>query len=42
MILRKKMIDELFYRFFGAIDDLCGWFYDKFICDLPKKDKKKK
>jgi len=36
------MIDKLFYKFFGAVDDFFGWIYDKFICDLNKKDKKKK
>ena len=32
------MIDRLFYRFFGLLDD----FFDKFISDVPKNKRKKK
>jgi hypothetical protein len=32
------MIDRLFYRFFGLLDD----FFDKFISDVPEKKRKKK
>jgi len=37
------MIDRLFYRFFGMIDDCMGYLFDRFISDAPRcKCKKKK
>jgi hypothetical protein len=34
------MIDRIIYKIFGWLDDFCNFFYDKFICDKPKKKKK--
>ena len=36
------MIDKFFFWFFGKIDDWSCWVFDRFICDKPKKPKKKK
>jgi|TARA_R110000824_G_scaffold139997_1_gene305506 hypothetical protein len=35
------MIDKLFYKFFGLIDNFLNYIFDKFISDVPKKKKKK-
>ena len=36
------MIDRLFYKFFGMIDNICVYLFDRFISDAPKKKVKKK
>ena len=37
------MMDKLFYRFFGMLDDCMGYLFDRFISDVPRcKCKKKK
>jgi hypothetical protein len=36
------MIDKLFYKFFGMVDNFMGYLFDKFISDDPRLKKKKK
>jgi hypothetical protein len=36
------MIDKLFYKFFGMVDNFMGYIFDKFISDDPRLKKKKK
>ena len=35
------MIDKLFYKFFGMVDNFMGYLFDRFVSDAPKKKKKK-
>jgi hypothetical protein len=36
------MIDKLFYKFFGMVDNFMGYIFDKFVSDDPRLKKKKK
>lgn len=36
------MIDKLFYKFFGMVDNFMGYLFDKFVSDDPRLKKKKK
>ena len=36
------MIDKLFYKFFGMVDNFMGYLFDKFVSDDLRLKKKKK